>query len=64
MLSFAEINECGSGPCDNGGTCTDGINRYVCDCTNTGYEGTNCEIGECRIFVENRPKSLWSKHFF
>ena len=28
----------------NGGTCTDGVNSYSCDCV-SGYSGEDCEIG-------------------
>ncbi|XP_031440910.1 neurexin-2 isoform X2 [Clupea harengus] len=35
---------CSSAPCANGGLCKEGWNRYVCDCTGTGYLGPNCEI--------------------
>ncbi|XP_075890056.1 neurexin-2-beta isoform X6 [Nelusetta ayraudi] len=35
---------CSSTPCGNGGLCKEGWNRYICDCTGTGYLGTNCEI--------------------
>uniref|UniRef100_A0A8C6V661 Neurexin 2 n=1 Tax=Neogobius melanostomus TaxID=47308 RepID=A0A8C6V661_9GOBI len=31
-------------PCGNGGLCKEGWNRYICDCTGTGFLGTNCEI--------------------
>ena len=36
-------------PCQNNGTCIDGINAYQCDCKNTGFEGEHCEfnIDEC-----------------
>lgn len=37
---------CSSTPCGNGGLCKEGWNRYICDCTGTGYLGSNCEIGE------------------
>ena len=38
-------------PCENNGTCIDGINNYHCDCANTGFEGDHCEsnINECAI---------------
>ncbi|XP_063043015.1 neurexin-2-like [Engraulis encrasicolus] len=35
---------CSSAPCGNGGVCKEGWNRYVCDCTGTGYLGPNCDI--------------------
>ncbi|XP_062240216.1 neurexin 2b isoform X3 [Platichthys flesus] len=35
---------CSSTPCANGGLCKEGWNRYICDCTSTGYLGSNCEI--------------------
>ncbi|XP_072395755.1 protein crumbs [Diabrotica undecimpunctata] len=48
------INECilpnGGSPCQNRGVCIDGINRYICNCENTGYTGLLCEIDidECQ----------------
>lgn len=43
-----EINECGSNPCENGGTCTDLINDFSCVCA-PGYTGDTCmiNIDEC-----------------
>ncbi|KAM6083411.1 neurexin-1 isoform 14-T14 [Chlamydotis macqueenii] len=34
---------CLSNPCKNSGVCRDGWNRYVCDCSGTGYLGRSCE---------------------
>jgi protein crumbs len=46
-----DIDDCASLPCLNGGQCLDGVNQYTCNCTDTGYEGTNCEadIDECAV---------------
>ncbi|KAK3750217.1 hypothetical protein QZH41_015569 [Actinostola sp. cb2023] len=46
QLSFGDfgidIDECDSNPCQNRGTCTDGVNGYTCRCTSS-YTGINCE---------------------
>ena len=39
---LADIDECSSTPCQNGGACADGVNGYVCTCQD-GYNGDNCE---------------------
>ena len=38
------VDECSSNPCQNGGTCYDGIDSYKCHCKN-GWNGTHCELG-------------------
>uniref|UniRef100_H3AGA4 Neurexin 1 n=1 Tax=Latimeria chalumnae TaxID=7897 RepID=H3AGA4_LATCH len=35
--------QCLSNPCRNNGICREGWNRYVCDCSGTGYLGRSCE---------------------
>ena len=42
LLSFLDINECSSVPCQNGGTCVDQVNGYKCTCS-PGYTGSNCQ---------------------
>lgn len=37
--------QCLSNPCQNNGVCREGWNRYVCDCSGTGYLGRSCERG-------------------
>ena len=37
-----QINECDSNPCLNGATCTDRLNGYTCQCTDS-FEGPNCQ---------------------
>ena len=39
-----DVNECKSNPCENGGTCTDEVNRYTCKCL-PGYIHVHCETG-------------------
>ena len=47
---IADIDECASSPCQNGGNCTDIVNGHTCDCV-AGYDGANCENGNnSRLF--------------
>ena len=41
---IADIDDRASVPCQNGGTCTDGVNSYTCTC-NSGYTGPECQTG-------------------
>ena len=40
-----DINDCYRSPCENKGTCIDGVNSYTCACV-PGFEGKNCTIGK------------------
>lgn len=46
---FSDVDDCngtdGTSPCQNNGTCIDGINSYSCNCT-AGFIGPNCSHGE------------------
>ena len=44
-IVLTDIDECASNPCQNLGTCTDGVNQYVCGCV-AGYTGANCETSK------------------
>nr|BAB01686.1 unnamed protein product [Macaca fascicularis] len=39
------VNECASQPCQNGGTCTHGINSFRCQCP-AGFGGPTCETAQ------------------
>ncbi|XP_076660402.1 cell polarity complex component crumbs isoform X2 [Halictus rubicundus] len=54
---YCEINidDCapdaeGNVPCKNDGKCYDGVNNFTCDCSDTGYIGSDCsyDIDECQ----------------
>ena len=45
FVYLTDINECLDSPCQNGGVCSNSVGAYSCDCTDTGYNGTNCETG-------------------
>ena len=41
-ISFSsDVNECVSAPCQNGGTCEDAVNSFICECP-SGYSGATC----------------------
>lgn len=37
-----DVNECASSPCENGGTCHDGVVSWSCTCA-SGYTGARCQ---------------------
>ncbi|XP_078685485.1 zonadhesin-like [Branchiostoma floridae x Branchiostoma belcheri] len=47
-LTCENIDDCDPNPCQNGGTCTDGVDSFTCDCI-IGFEGYTCRIyvGKC-----------------
>ena len=46
FLIFLDVNECTTTyPCQNSGICMNSAGSYNCDCTGTGYDGTDCIMG-------------------
>ena len=45
VLTFIDIDECASGPCQNGGSCIDQVNGYQCQCS-PGYTDLQCQTGK------------------
>lgn len=37
-----DISECASNPCQNGGTCVEGVNQYKCTCPQN-WSGSHCQ---------------------
>ena len=48
---FLDIDECATIPCQNGGSCTDQVNGYTCNCI-AGYDGINCETGNNALLFQ------------
>ncbi|XP_010152103.1 PREDICTED: neurexin-3-like, partial [Eurypyga helias] len=49
--SRLSTKQCDSYPCKNNAVCKDGWNRFICDCTGTGYWGRTCERGKLRFLT-------------
>ncbi|XP_003477549.1 coagulation factor X [Cavia porcellus] len=64
---YKDGDQCENSPCQNQGTCRDGIGDYLCICTE-GYEGKNCELftrklcsldnGDCEQFCQEVQNSV------
>ncbi|XP_075842153.1 prostaglandin G/H synthase 1 isoform X1 [Microtus pennsylvanicus] len=62
---LSPVNPCCYYPCQNQGVCVRfGLDRYQCDCTQTGYSGPNCTIPELWTWLRNflRPSPSFT-HF-
>ena len=52
VLCETETDECASNPCQSGGTCTDELNGYTCQCLVTEqdvFTGKNCDSTVCQV---------------
>lgn len=47
-VPVSDINECGSNPCLNGGTCFDQVNQFQCQCQ-PGFAGTRCQTSKFHL---------------
>ena len=48
LISNTDINDCASHPCENNGTCTDGVKGFNCSCAK-GFNGIRCERGNRKV---------------
>ena len=42
---YLDINDCYPDPCQNGGTCVDGVDSYTWNCP-TDFTGVNCQTSK------------------
>ena len=54
---------CTSGPCQNGATCVVGHRNYSCKCQ-LGWEGKNCDKGDCHICISSILGTIAQKSSF
>ena len=54
FVPLADIDDCASSPCLNGGLCLDGIDRYTCICL-SGWSGDRCQNSE----FESKISWIW-----
>ena len=48
IFTFSDIDDCMETPCNNNGTCIDGIASYKCECP-LGFEGQDCETSKLSL---------------
>lgn len=56
--------QCTPNPCHNGGTCTEGWNRPLCDCSSTLYSGPTCGRESATLaFNGSQHLTVWTNGF-
>ena len=77
IFLISDVNECLSGPCQNGGTCINGLSFFFCFCP-SDYSGVTCgrrKLLSCyqrvMLILERRYCRVWppgvitvTKHFY
>nr|XP_031308454.1 sushi, nidogen and EGF-like domain-containing protein 1 isoform X1 [Camelus dromedarius]XP_031308455.1 sushi, nidogen and EGF-like domain-containing protein 1 isoform X1 [Camelus dromedarius] len=53
-----DVNECASHPCQNGGTCTHGVNSFSCQCL-AGFGGPTCETAQSPCDTKECENGGW-----
>ena len=58
-ISSTDVDECASAPCQNGGTCIDQVNGYLCHCE-PGFTDLQCQKGmnKCMSILRKSISSL------
>ena len=51
FICYQDIDDCLENPCNNNGSCVDGIASYNCECL-AGFTGADCEMSKCPVFQE------------
>ena len=52
LLKLTDTDECSSNPCQNGATCDDQTNMYMCNCA-AGFEGDHCQTGKFSVMLHD-----------
>lgn len=57
-----DIDDLALNPCENGGSCTDGVNDYSCKCAD-GFEGKNCSTSKEQNSTGSLPNNFLPLEF-
>ena len=49
LIFYQDIDDCIENPCNNNGSCVDGIASYNCVCP-PGFTGADCEMSTNKVF--------------
>ena len=56
-MSLADLSECASSPCQNGGTCIDQVNAFTCTCS-IQYQGSLCQTCKYYNIISSKRSKL------
>lgn len=56
LLTFTDINECDTNPCENGGLCTNSKGSFTCSCLG-GWRGPACNQGKFLNEIQEHRKA-------
>ncbi|CAA98243.3 Neurexin-3-beta [Caenorhabditis elegans] len=53
-----ELDICEPNPCQNFGKCSKNLNSFDCDCSNTNFEGKQCELEQTAVEVNGEESKV------
>lgn len=62
LLTFLDINECDTNPCENGGQCTNSEGSFTCSCAG-GWRGPACNKGKFSEYINEIQEHRKAEHY-